>query len=245
MKYMLYVMTFLSLFMGGNLFSGSADTQEKVKIWGAGDSPFVRKVVSVLEEKKIPYELDPIFPAVLLKSLGKDVPAAFAKASPLGKIPAMEHQGFSVSDSAVITAYLEKRWPLTSSVYPVDPVEYAKALWFEKYSDTLVSDVFNKIFIEKYIKPKLLKAPTDESVVEANMKNVPAILSYLENSLKETQSAFLVGNKITIGDIAIVHHLYDLKVSEVHIEWDQYPYLTKYFERTLAHPSIQKAIQKM
>jgi glutathione S-transferase len=238
-------MTFLSLFMAGNLFSGSADSQEKVKLWGAGDSPYVRKVVSVLEEKKIPYELEPVLPIVVLKATGQNIPEAFAKASPLGKIPAMEHKGFSVSDSAVITAYLEKIGPQKFSVYPTDPMDYAKALWFEKYADTTLSDVIHKIFVEKYVKPKLLKAPTDESVVEASMKNIPAILAYLENSLKETQSLFLVGNKITIGDMAIVHHFYDLQLSEVQIDWSHYPLLSSYLERTLAYPSIQKAIQKM
>jgi glutathione S-transferase len=245
MKYVLCVMTFLSLFMAGNLFSSSANTQEKVKIWGAADSPYVRKVVSVLEEKKMPYELEPVLPIVVLKATGQNIPEAFAKASPLGKIPAMEHKGFSVSDSAVITAYLEKIGPNRSSVYPANPVEYAKAIWFEKYADTTISDVIHKIFVEKYVKPNLLKAPSDESVVDACMKNVPAILSYLENSLKETQSLFLVGNKISIGDMAIVHHFYDLKLSEVQIDWSAYPHLSKYLERTLAHPSIQKAIQKM
>lgn len=226
-----------------NLYAN--DSQEKVKIWGAGESPYVRKVVSVLEYKHIPYDLVPILPAVLLKARGEVIPPDFAKASPLGKIPAMEYKGINVSDSAVITAFLEKVWPNKFSVYPTDPAEYAKALWLEKYADTTLSDTLHKIYFETYIKAKILKASPDQAVLDTNMKNVPGILSYLESCIKESSGNFLVGNRMTIADMAIVHHLYDLQLSKVKIDWTQYPMLAKYLERTLAEPSIQKALKLM
>ena len=39
------------------------------------------------------------------------------------------------ADSSVICAYLERIHPMPA-LYPMDPVEYAKALWFEEYGDS-------------------------------------------------------------------------------------------------------------
>jgi len=50
-----------------------------LKLYGAGPSPFVRKVRVVLAEKNVSYEHDPVIPI--------GVSDEFRKLSPLGKIP--------------------------------------------------------------------------------------------------------------------------------------------------------------
>ena len=94
-----------------------------LEVHGANASPFVRKVRVVLAEKKVPYELKPIFP------FGPN--PEFRKISPLGKIPALVDGERSLADSSVICAYIERKHP-EPSLYPSDPYEYARALWFEE-----------------------------------------------------------------------------------------------------------------
>src|SRR5215469_11198509 len=97
-------------------------------LYGAPVSPFVRKVMVALVEKDIQYEHDPVVPAVApaeFKRVSKDV-------SPLGKIPAYRDGAFSLADSSVIIAYLERMKP-APALFPSDVREYARALWLEEY----------------------------------------------------------------------------------------------------------------
>src|SRR5262245_42436653 len=115
-------------------------------VYGAGASPFVRKVRVVLAEKKLPYDLEPVLPI--------NVSAEFKKISPLGKIPAYRDGEVTLSDSSVICAYLERKHP-SPALYPSDPYEFARALWFEEYGDSaLVGVTGPKIFFKKIIAPR-------------------------------------------------------------------------------------------
>ena len=61
----------------------------------------------------------------------------FLLLSPLSKVPVWEEEGFSVPDSSVIAAYLERVVP-TPSVLPEDPRRMARDLFWEEYADTLL-----------------------------------------------------------------------------------------------------------
>ena len=107
-------------------------------LYGIGLSPFVRKVRVLLAEKGLPYDHDPVVPF--------NVSADYKAMSPLGKIPAYRDEKGALCDSSIICAYLERRHP-TPALYPSDPYEYARALWFEEYADSgLVAVIGVKIF---------------------------------------------------------------------------------------------------
>src|SRR5205807_1217235 len=97
-------------------------------VYGANGSPFVRKVCVMLAEKGLTYEQEPVIPL--------NVSAEFKKLSPLGKIPAYRDGEATLSDSSIICAYLERKHP-EPPLYPAEPFEYARALWFEEYGDTV------------------------------------------------------------------------------------------------------------
>jgi len=96
-------------------------------VLGVNLSPFVRKVRVALAEKGVPYDLVPVFPQAADEE--------FRKISPLGKVPALRDGDQGFSDSSVIGLYLEKKHP-SPSLYPSDPFEYARALWFEEWADS-------------------------------------------------------------------------------------------------------------
>ena len=76
---------------------------EPVRIVGSYVSPYVRKVLVVLDLKGIPYEIDPIIPF-----MGND---AFSKLSPIRRIPVLIDDRVTLSDSTVICEYLDDRHP--------------------------------------------------------------------------------------------------------------------------------------
>src|SRR5262245_30308717 len=97
-----------------------------IKVLGANVSPFVRKTRVFLAEKGIPYTIEQVSPF--------QPPADWRQKSPLGRIPALEHDGKIVNDSSVICAYLERIHP-EPSLFPKDAYERARAEWFEEFMD--------------------------------------------------------------------------------------------------------------
>ena len=212
-----------------------------IVVWGVKASPYVRKVLMAAESKEIAYELREVLPVVVLQALKQEVPVDFAQASPLGKIPAMRDGACSVSDSAVIVAYLEKAYP-QHPLYPSDKHAYARALWFEKYADTAMSEVIHeKIFVETFVKPKVFGKAPDVAMVQSVVQNeLPAVLDYLEGQIT---GKYLVGDRLSIADIAVVNHLVSLKLSGVVIESSRWPQLARYVQGMLEEPVVKKVVE--
>src|SRR5262245_27792207 len=116
-------------------------------VLGGGVSPFTRKVRVLLVEKGIEYRHEQINPFA--------PPAGWTEISPLGKIPAFKDGDRTLADSSVICAYLERRFP-GPALYPSDPYEHARALWFEEYMDGgFVPVAGPNIFFALVLKPLL------------------------------------------------------------------------------------------
>ena len=96
-------------------------------------SPYVRKVLLALELKGIDYEIDPLVPFY-----GND---AFSKLSPLRRIPVLIDGDLVLTDSTVISEYLDDLKP-EPRLYPADIRDRARARWLEEFADTRMGDVF-------------------------------------------------------------------------------------------------------
>jgi len=205
-----------------------ADTQSLI-VYGVQGSPYVRKVRVALAEKGIPYELS------IMTKLTVD--AAYKRISPLGKIPALRDGDRALADSSVICAYLERKYP-SPALYPEDAYDYARALWFEEYVDTTVTDVVGRgIVYERLAKPLFFKQPPDEEkVARVLTQDVPPLFDYLEEQLGE--GAFLVGDGLTIGDIALGCNLENLRYAGLDVDAARWPRLFAYTERVLGRPSF-------
>lgn len=88
-------------------------------VYGTGYSPYVRKVLVSLVEKGVAYEHRP----VMFHAPDQD----FQACSPLGKIPAIEDDGFRLADSSAILWYLERKHP-TPALVPADPKALGRAV---------------------------------------------------------------------------------------------------------------------
>src|SRR5262245_53319506 len=145
-------------------------------VFGVNLSPFVRKVRVALAEKGIPYDLVPTFPQA--------TDSESRTMSPVGNVLGFRDSDKAFSDSSVICLYLEKKHP-TPALYPSDPYEYARALWFEEYADSAMVNVIGpKIFFERCVNPKFFNKPTNEEAVgKAVNEELPPVLQYLENQL--------------------------------------------------------------
>jgi glutathione S-transferase len=125
-------------------------------------------------------------------------------------------------------------------LHPKNPEEYARTLWFERYSDTVLTDVgYKKIFFECVIKPKILNLPADFSVVEtAKNHELPPILDYLNQSV--AIYPWIAGNKFSVADIAIATQLLALKMADVSIDNKKWNHLNQYLEKVISRKSFNK-----
>ena len=204
-----------------------------LKIWGASASPFVRKVRVFLAEKNIPYEREDLIPF--------NVSAEYKKISPLGKIPALQDGDKTLADSSVICAYLERTHP-EPPLYPKDPYQFARALWFEEYADTaLVNVVGAKIFFPKFIAPRFFNRPTDEAAVQKTIdEELPPLFDYLESQLG--QKPTIVSDAFSIGDIGIGTQFVQLRHAGVGVDAKRWPKLARYVATVHERPSFNALI---
>lgn len=225
--------------------------QERV-IWGTKISPYVRKVLVALEEKKIAYELKGTLPTKLLTATGKEVPDDFAAASPLGKIPAYEErsgkkgEGFKISDSAVISEYLEQT-NKNNPLRPQCPKANARVSWMIKYADDVIASLTHKVLFEKVVKPTVLTQETDKEAVEKVLtEELPAVLDYLEKTLTDDSRTWIADTKnLSLADIAVVSHLLTLQSAQEDLNaliGVNRPHLKAYVEKIAQRDSFKKAL---
>jgi len=204
-------------------------------VYGINLSPFVRKVRTALAEKGMKYDLDPVIPF----NAGAD----FKKISPLGKIPAYRDGERTLCDSSVICAYIDRTNP-NPPLYPSDPYEHARAMWFEEYADGgLVAVIGPKIFFQKVVNPLFFKQKTDEAMVKKALEEeLPPMLDYLESQLGD--SGFIVGKQFSIGDIGLASPFVNLRHAGFGVDAQRWPKLAKYVAGIHARPSFKALIEE-
>jgi glutathione S-transferase len=202
-------------------------------LYGVNGSPFVRKVRVVLAEKAVPYDHEPVMP-------GNPDPE-YRKMSPLGKIPALRDGDRAFSDSSVICQYLERLHP-EPPMYPKDPYEFARALWFEEYADTALVEVIGpRIFFPRVVGKRFMgKEPDEAAIQKAIDEDLPPRLDYLEGQLGD--GPYLVGRHLTIGDVAVASMFVNLAHAGEGVDAARWPKLATYVATHHARPSFAPLI---
>ena len=204
-------------------------------IYGSTLSPFVRKVVAVANEKSLTYEVKPI-------GIGDRDPA-FLAVSPLGKMPAIDDEGYGLADSSAICHYLDAQYPQPALI-PADPRLRGRTIWYEEFADTVLFACGATIFFNRIVAPRFLGREGDLTAADkAERETLPPLLDYLEGVVPES-GGFLVGDALTLADIAVASPFANLEHAGVRIDAATYPRLTAYTAAILARPSLAHAIER-
>jgi glutathione S-transferase len=198
-----------------------------LRIIGSYVSPYVRKVLACLHLKGLDYEIDPI------TAFFGD--AEFERLSPLRRIPVLIDGDLALSDSSVICAYLDERWP-DRPLLPADLRDRARARWFEEYADTRLGDVFIwGLFYQKFVRPMIWGEAGDTVRIEKTLtQDLPRELDYLERELPA--SGFLFGQDIGLADIAIATFFRNGAYVGFEPDPGRWPRVAGFAARALAHP---------
>ena len=199
-----------------------------VQIIGSFISPYVRKVLVVLNLKQIPYQIDPIIPF-----MGDD---RFSRLSPVRRIPVLIDDRVTLADSSVICQYLDDRYA-EPRLYPADIADRAQARWLEEFADTRMGEVFIwRLFNQRVINRFVWNEQTDPAIVDRAIgEEIPSILDYLEPMAPA--EGFIFG-ALSIADISIAVFFRNAMFAKYSIDPQRWPKLAVHVTRVLELPAF-------
>jgi glutathione S-transferase len=109
-----------------------------IKLYSARACPFAHRTRLVLAEKGIAFELVEIDLA--------NKPAWFGNVSLYGKVPALEHDGQRIVESAVINEYIEETFP-EPRLLPREPARRALARIWIDFANTRLAAAYAKVLL--------------------------------------------------------------------------------------------------
>ncbi len=204
-------------------------------LYGSSLSPFVRKTLAYAGEKGIELELQPTgFP---------NHSPEYLEASPFRKMPAFRDGDYMLADSSAIIQYLEAKFP-EPALIPADPKLRGKTIWFEEFADTILCSCGAKMFFNRVVSPRFLGRPGDEEVAAAAERDeLPPILDYLEKVVPDA-GGFLVGDGITLADIAVASPFANLAHLNVEPNPARHHRTRAYVDAILERPSFRPWIER-
>jgi glutathione S-transferase len=207
-------------------------------IYGSTVSPFVRKVRVVMAEKGLEYTLDPVNPF--------GAPPEFVEISPLKRIPAFRDTDVPepnhLCDSSVICDYLEHKFS-KPALYPTDPFQRARALWYEEYADSTLAQAMGRGFFFERVVKKIMRAPVDEELCQKTLnETLPPMFDYLEKEIGSKD--YLAGDAFSIADISICTMVVNFEHAGGEVDSAKWPNLCAYVKRVHARPSFKAFIDE-
>ncbi|MEL7111504.1 MAG: glutathione S-transferase family protein [Pseudomonadota bacterium] len=207
-----------------------------IKVHGTIFSPWVRRLMAVLEEKGLAYEIVNVTP------LGDPDPE-FLKISPLGKVPVLEVDGRFMPDSLAASVFLDGVAP-APRLFPEDDWQRGWMLWL---CDFLGTGVFSKVeaplFIQRFINPNLRGMAPDDAIIQAALDLIPYHFDYLERQLAHG-GAFLLGDEISLADLTAASIFINMLHAAEPVDPEGWPKLAAYIDRLLQRPSFQALIAR-
>lgn len=208
----------------------------RMKIWGIPLSVHTRKVILTARIKSIPHDLTTVIPVI-----PDNPPANWRSLSPTGMIPAIDDGGYVLADSTAIVQYLERKVP-DPALLPRKIEDYGRALFLDAWAgDVLFRQIVRPIFHQQVVGPRIHDTPGDARVIDAALGTaVPEAFAYLERLAPRT---LLVGEQLTIADLAVVSNLIMFHYLGHRIDAAQYPRLAGYFRRQIDAPVFRDVLQ--
>lgn len=203
-----------------------------MQVFGLPLSPFVRKVHIVAAEKGIVFEMMPADPR-------KPSPE-FLAASPFRKMPALVDGDFMLADSTAIATYFEALVP-EPPILPAGAKARAKAVWFEEFSDTILTPAAAKIVFNRFVAPKILGIPGNDEAAVLGEQELAPLLEWFETQAPE--DGWVAGGDYSIGDIAIASVLRTLSFAGSSLDARKHPRTTAWHNRVTARPAWRQVIE--
>lgn len=226
------------------------------KLYNAPQSTCSQRVRFVLNAKNLPFD------EVKLNLLdGDQLKPDYLKLNPNGVVPTLDHDGAIVTDSTVITEYLDEVAP-QDSFTPENPVIRARMRALMHYMDEMPAasvrvPTFNLAFLPKFqamsreqfvamaeskpLRKEFMLTMGQSGFPKAEMDAALARLrrSYerMDREIESSGGPWLLGKGISLADVAAMPALvrmHDLNYAD----WQDLPRVVAWFDAIRAHPAF-------
>ena len=195
-----------------------------MRLYGVPLSVHTRKVQLALRAKRLAHDLSVVIPI-----MPDTLPENWTQLSPTGLIPVLEDGAFVLPDSSAIIQYLDANYPDTP-LTPADPQLRGRALWLEAYLGAFFREVIHPLFHQRVVAPMRGATPDTDVIDDAISRIAPRYFEYLN---REIDGTWLVGETMSVADIAVGANLVLLYYLGETISVSQYPALTRYLKALL------------
>jgi glutathione S-transferase len=202
-------------------------------IYGPSFSTYARTARLVLEEKGVAYELRPVNIMA-----GEGQASDHTRRHPFGKVPAFEHDGFSLYETIAIARYIDRVFP-GPSLQPSDPRQAARMDQIIAVIDSYAyGAIVGKLVWQRLVVP-MQGGQGDEGIVQGSMDMVRLCLSEFER-LKGSQP-FLAGSEISLADCFLAPIFgYLTMTPDAEGLLQSTPGLRQWWQMMSERPSVQK-----
>lgn len=226
------------------------------KLYNAPQSTCSQRVRFVLNAKKLPFD------EVKLNLLeGDQLKPEYLKLNPNGVVPTLDHDGAIVTDSTVITEYLDEVAP-RDGFTPENPVTRARMRALMHYIDEMPAPAvrvptFNLAFLPKFqamsreqfvamaeskpLRKEFMLTMGQTGFPKAEMDAALARLrrSYerMDREIESSGGPWLLGKDISLADVAAMPALvrmHDLNFAD----WQDLPRVVAWFDNIRVHPAF-------
>lgn len=164
-----------------------------------------RRIISLLEECKIPYEIRHV-----AMDQGEHLSAAFLDINPNHQVPVLQDDDFRIYESNAILRYLCNKHQL-DQWYPQDTHQRAQVdQWLDwnqcRLSPAVIDIVLNKVF---------LGTDGDAAAIARGEQRWQELQPILEAGLSRTD--YLAGNQPTIADLSVASNIFQLGMADLSV----------------------------
>ena len=161
-------------------------------LYGPAYSTYARSARLALEEKGVDYDL------VEVDFIGGGMPEAQLERDPFGKVPAFEHDGFSLYETCAIERYVDEAFD-GPALQPGNAAERARMAQIVSIVDSYTYPcTIGQLVIQRLVVP-ILGGTADEAVIEGALPEVEKSMREFERKLGERE--YFAGGGLSLADL--------------------------------------------
>lgn len=178
------------------------------------------------EELGIPYENIPVDFKEGVKR------PEYLAINPVGKVPAIDYDGFRLSESLAITTYLVKRHG--GPLQPTSLENEARSMQWSLWGVTEIERPAIDLVFNRYV---LAPEKRDAALAESSMAKLERPLAVLDAQL--AGAPYLLGQSFTVADLNLSSLLYTAWFYG--LDFSPWPHIRDWLERCLKRPAALRA----
>jgi glutathione S-transferase len=182
----------------------------------------------ILEELGVPYETE-----TLDLAKGEHKLPAYMKVHPMGRVPALEDNGFTMFESAAIVMQLADKYPEKGLAPAVGTNERAAYYQWIVAAMTELEPPLVTILMHTRFLPE---AQRSQTAIEEASKRFKVVADVIEERMKGRE--YVVGNKFTAADIVVGGVV---TFASMLRQLGDHPVLKEYSQRMMERPAAKKA----